>query len=65
MYTGCFSPDGQVYAYAKTEGILDDRERIWLYNVQTGQSRQTEITGSVSGIGSIYWIDRTFSRAKY
>jgi hypothetical protein len=57
---GCFSPDGNVYAYTKIEGLLDDRKRVWLFDLRTGHHCRTNLTGSISDLRSLYWTDRTF-----
>jgi hypothetical protein len=60
LYIGCFSPDGNVYAYTKVEGLLDDRKRVWLFDLRTGRHYRTNLTGSMSCLSSLYWTDRTF-----
>ncbi len=60
LYTGCFAPDGKVYVYTKVEGVLDDRKRVWLYDLGTGDHIKTNLTGGISELSSLYWIDKRY-----
>ncbi len=53
----CFSPDEKVIAYGKTEGILDDLVRIWLYDLETKENYKTNLVSGASFSSSMVWVE--------